>query len=344
MIVGHPGSRSHSHNCTIGMVSLLSRHNINMQNEFDCDFPLYSNPSQMFSPEEIPNLNMQNFTMDPNTYPYQQTAQEYSHAPFQQQFYSEMPMFPQGKHSPGPHGMGSPDTRAPPSNFSTASGPSAASSTMGSPYSNNDHTAMPEFMSQSMSTGPTIMEQDFSSYGGAQEYQFTPSGMDHEYFADIKPGFVGECGKVSAMSSTAHPSSTPKLSHSIPRRGPIPIVTDRAGFHLDFCNLTPTEVSQSPVYSTSQTPTPTTTQFSSPPLGRRFSTFSSGGVSQSSLSSSGWSQDTLSSPTVPYTQSFSVPEPQKSKVDPELQAFFNSLQSDQSIAPQLSLCLFLCHS
>ena len=100
----------------------------------------------------------------------------------------------------------SPELRAAPSNYSTASGPSATSSTMGSPPSVHGHIVpVPEWAPNGLGLNPSIVGYDGFSQGN--EYNFA-SGME-EIALDFnaKPnGFVGECKNVSTSASRQHGS------------------------------------------------------------------------------------------------------------------------------------------
>jgi serine/threonine protein kinase len=108
-----------------------------------------------------------------------------------------------GKHSPALYPVESSELRPPPSNLSTASGPSALSSTMGTPYSNLDQTFLgPEWNSTGLGINPGIVDGGFD---GFQDFSYTTSGMEHELaFTDVTKShvFVGECLKVSKSSSS----------------------------------------------------------------------------------------------------------------------------------------------
>lgn len=115
--------------------------------------------------------------------------------------YAEAPhYFVSNTSSPGTYNhLDSPELRAPASNLSTASGPSvasAASSTIGSPYSAHTHgVPIPEWGNPGHSIGPSIVQYD--SFG--HEYS-NVSGMEQDFvLADFtKPGFVGECSNISS--------------------------------------------------------------------------------------------------------------------------------------------------
>ncbi|KAI9048899.1 hypothetical protein LZ554_006753 [Drepanopeziza brunnea f. sp. 'monogermtubi'] len=92
----------------------------------------------------------------------------------------------------------SPDLRAAPSNYSTASGPSATSSAMGSPHSIHGHAvSLPKWAAHGLGSNPGIVSYDNYSLGN--EYSFQPTGMDDFAFDfQSKPnGFVGKCQAVT---------------------------------------------------------------------------------------------------------------------------------------------------
>lgn len=177
----------------------------------EVDFPLYPEP-QIFSQDLYSMNNFPTFNMDPNLVAY--NFQRVAHDPYPNpdfasaHLYDAAPGF--AEDSPGMYPAGSPDElRAPhASNLSCASGPSASSSAIGSPYSNHAQvpSAVPEWAGHGLvEVAPTIA----GDYG--YEYSFG-SGVDHDFaFADLnKPiGFVGESPTVSASSS-----STPRATFS----------------------------------------------------------------------------------------------------------------------------------
>lgn len=97
------------------------------------------------------------------------------------------------------HGRASPesgDLRVPSSSLSTASAPSAPSSTVGSPLSNPGQLAfIPEYHQNALGVNPSIVQPDYYT---STEYSFTApviddfSGMTYEG----KPGFVGELSRI----------------------------------------------------------------------------------------------------------------------------------------------------
>lgn len=119
------------------------------------------------------------------------------------QLYPESQHYMNGKSSPSLYPDESPELRPPPSNLSTASGPSASSSTMGSPYSIHGQTVPgPEWNSTGLGINPSIVGCGFDSF---QDFSYATSGMEHELaFTDVAKShvFVGECPKVSESSSS----------------------------------------------------------------------------------------------------------------------------------------------
>jgi len=100
----------------------------------------------------------------------------------------------------------SPDLRTAASNYSTASGPSASSSTMNSPPPIHGHTVPgPEF---GLGLTPSIV--NYNDYGHA-EYNVQPISMNNFTleFNSVKSdvdGFVGECKTISRFASCQHGS------------------------------------------------------------------------------------------------------------------------------------------
>jgi hypothetical protein len=170
-------------------MSSITAHTYNMLNHLnereEHDFPLYPDPQTMFSPPSFP-FSAQNFNVEGSTYTYQDTQEGFpvsSSFPTTAMYATEAPQY-----------LESPDLRGAPSNYSTASGPSASSSAMGSPHSiHNGTVPVHEWASQ----GPSIVGYD--GYAHGNEYTFAPLGMD-EFdlsFNPAKPGFVGECQNIS---------------------------------------------------------------------------------------------------------------------------------------------------
>lgn len=175
--------------------SYLPARMINDQGD-DTDFSLFQD-QQMFSGDMFGLNNLQNFDgMEVNmaAYNFARPAQEQypqlSEYPSASQMFTDASRPFTNKQSPHPYPLESPELRPPPSNLSTASGPSASSSAMGSPYSTHGQVApaIPEWNTQGFGLAPTIAG-DFSF---TQDYNFVTSGMEHDLnFPDFKPhGFV----------------------------------------------------------------------------------------------------------------------------------------------------------
>ncbi|KAN0115013.1 hypothetical protein V8E51_004557 [Hyaloscypha variabilis] len=171
---------------------MLSRHMNNDHEEVD--FPLYPDPSNMFS-QPFPFNGAQSYNMDASySYPRTQEGYPASTGLSSSTMYAEAPQYE------------SPDLRAAPSNYSTASGPSASSSTMGSPHSIHGHIVPgPEF---GLGLTPSIV--NYNDYGH-NEYTFQASGMD-DFTLDFNPtkanpnSFVGECKNISTSTPRQHGS------------------------------------------------------------------------------------------------------------------------------------------
>jgi len=138
---------------------MLSRHMSNDNDEVD--FPLYPDPSNMFS-QPFQFNGAQTYNMDASySYPRTQEGYPASTGLSSSTTYTEAPQYE------------SPDLRTAPSNYSTASGPSASSSTMGSPHSIHGHIVPgPEY---GLGLTPSIV--NYNDYGHT-EYTFQASGMD----------------------------------------------------------------------------------------------------------------------------------------------------------------------
>ncbi|KAH6720040.1 hypothetical protein BKA61DRAFT_228166 [Leptodontidium sp. MPI-SDFR-AT-0119] len=157
---------------------MLSRH-MSTDNE-EVDFPLYPDPN-MFSHNFA--FGGQNYNMD-TTYAYPRTQEGYpaSSGLSSSTLYTEAPQYP----------LESPDLRAAPSNYSTASGPSATSSAMGSPHSIHGHVVpVPEWTPHGLGLNPSIVQYDNYSQSNDYSYQ-QPTGMDDFAleFNSAKPSFV----------------------------------------------------------------------------------------------------------------------------------------------------------
>jgi hypothetical protein len=175
---------------------MLSRH---MSDSEESDFPLYPDPQNMFSPQNFPFNSAQNFNMDASfSYPRAEEGYPASTGFSSSAMYAEAPQYP----------IESPDLRAAPSNYSTASGPSATSSAMGSPQSIHGHIAPPpEGAPHGLGFYPSIVGYD--SFGHGSEYTFQSASMDDfalDFNAGKPNGFVGECKTISRSASRQHGS------------------------------------------------------------------------------------------------------------------------------------------
>lgn len=163
----------------------------------DPDFMLYpeSHPTGYASPP----LDMHH--MSPNGFGIPRSVQE--EFP-QTSGYEAGPIYPEahnfmyhGRTSPGMFGDEA-ELPVPASNLSTASAPSATSSTVGSPSSNNGQLAFfPEYQQSGLGTNPGIVGS--GDYMTGTEYSAFGPGMDDfsMTFVDNKAGFVGEWARVS---------------------------------------------------------------------------------------------------------------------------------------------------
>ncbi|KAM3067925.1 hypothetical protein ACMFMG_011406 [Clarireedia jacksonii] len=163
---------------------MLSRH---MGNDNETDFPLFPDAT-MYSPQ-YPYNGMPNFHMDDATFAYPRTQDIY---PISTGFdnitmYAEAP----------PNFLESPELRgAAPSNYSTASGPSATSSTIGSPNSNNGHIVSVSEWGTGLGINPSIVNYD--GFGHGTDYNFT---------AD--PSILHAPFSARSTSATGHPELSP---------------------------------------------------------------------------------------------------------------------------------------
>ena len=171
---------------------MLSRHMSNDNEEVD--FPLYPDTGNMFSPSFQFN-GAQTYNMDASyTYARNQEAYPTTTGLGSSTLYAEAPQYE------------SPDLRTAPSNYSTASGPSASSSTMGSPHSIHGHVVPgPEY---GLGLTPSIV--GYNDYGH-NEYTFQASGMD-DFTLEFNTAksnansFVGECKTISTSTPRQHGS------------------------------------------------------------------------------------------------------------------------------------------
>lgn len=127
----------------------------------EVDFPLYPDTGNMFSPSFQFN-GAQTYNMDASySYARNQEAYPTTTGLGSSTMYADAPQYE------------SPDLRTAPSNYSTASGPSASSSTIGSPHSIHGHIVPgPEY---GLGLTPSIV--GYNDYGH-NEYTFQASGMD----------------------------------------------------------------------------------------------------------------------------------------------------------------------
>ncbi|KAK0113049.1 hypothetical protein ONS95_014755 [Cadophora gregata] len=178
---------------------MLSRH---MSDNEEADFPLYPDPN-MFSPN-FP-FGGQNFNMD-TAYAYPRTQEGYpaSTGLGSSTMYADAPQY----------SLESPDLRAAPSNYSTASGPSATSSAMGSPHSIHGHVVpAPEWASHGLGLNPSIVQYDNYSHG-SNEYscqQPTDPSILHPQFS-VRPSSAAQSNDTSVYPPPTYPES-PSLSH-----------------------------------------------------------------------------------------------------------------------------------
>ncbi|CAD6447617.1 2327b58f-6206-4579-beb0-158c3c6ff53f [Sclerotinia trifoliorum] len=189
---------------------MLSRH---MGNQNENDFPLFPE-SNMYSPQ-FPYNGMPNFHIEHDaSYAYPRTQDVYptSTGFDSTTMYSEVPQ----------NFMESPELRgAAPSNYSTASGPSATSSTIGSPNSNNGHmVSVPEWGS-GLGINPSIVNYD--NFGQGTDYNFSAGMEDFTVdFNSAKPGFVGEYPSIlHAPFSATRPTSAVGQAELSPYQAPI---------------------------------------------------------------------------------------------------------------------------
>ncbi|PQE13631.1 zinc finger protein [Rutstroemia sp. NJR-2017a BVV2] len=213
---------------------MLSRH---MGNDNETDFPLFPDAS-MYSPQ-YPYTGMPNFHIEDAAFAYPRTQDVY---PISTGFdnttmYAEAP----------PNFLESPELRgAAPSNYSTASGPSATSSTIGSPNSNNGHIVSVSEWGTGLGINPSIVNYD--NFGHGTDYNFTAGMEDFNVdFNSAKPGFVDPSilhAPYSARPTSAtagHPELSPYQAPLYPTspspsqlssRSPVPIKAGSASPYL----------------------------------------------------------------------------------------------------------------
>jgi hypothetical protein len=181
---------------------MVSRHMSN-ENE-EADFPLYPNPSNMFS-QPFQFNGAQNYSMEASfSYPRMQEGHPASAGLSSSTIYAEAPQYE------------SPGLQTTPSNYSTASGSSASASTMRSPHGIHGHIAPePEY---GLGLSPSIIA-GYNGFGHS-EYTFQVSGMD-DFALEFNPaktnhdGFVGECKTISAPCQHAPISSNSESLSSL---------------------------------------------------------------------------------------------------------------------------------
>lgn len=268
-----------------------------LSNDEDTDYILYPPEPNMFQPQPfVFNGNMADFNIDnqesfPATTGFNSTT-----------MYAEAPQFGlNGKQSPILCDLESPELRAPPSNYSTASGASATSSVMGSPHSMYGSVPVGDWTStNALGITPSIAQYD--SFGNSNDFHFP--GVDGDFPMDFTAGqtksFVGESKTISKSASRlrnsissisgSNPASLSSLSSftSSPRAGgtssPITPLSASRMHSKDECFPSPMS-------------------FSSPPSARRASQASSSPVTSSSMTSRPPSSGV--SPTLTQSSTFS---------------------------------------
>lgn len=237
----------------------------------------------------------------------------------------------------------SPDLRTAPSNYSTASGPSASSSTMGSPHSIHGHVVPgPEF---GLGLTPSIVQ--YNDYGHS-EYTFQASGMD-DFTLEFNPAktnansFVGECKNISTSTPRQHGSissnseSLSSLSTFISSPNtmdtPTPMQSDSATRSM-ASPITPASAMRSPEECFKSPPV---SAFSTSPSSRRPSQAFSAPFYASS-STAGRPQDTRLSPISSISQPFT--SEQSPSYTTYHQSPFFSQSSGNFVPPLESSCWF----
>jgi len=297
----------------------------------DYDFPLYPEaaPHPMYSPEFYHIGSLHGLDMG-GSYGYPRTAQDPypTTAAFPAPHMYELGnAFASEKQSPNVMPVGSPEARAPPSNISTASAPSASSSAMGSPYSSHGQpVSIPEWTT--VATTGLGIQPGIVAYGDFNEYSYGPSGMDDQFATfpgGDKSGFVGEYAKLpestsrpvqsfpSSPLSTFVSSNVAKTVSDRPRSGGF---TPRSSPNSA---VTPTGGSNDNQFKSPSTPASATSPLSK----RRFST-------GSASSAAGRRPDARSSPIFQDAQSGGADQPFYSTYH---QSSFFSQTSGQFVAP-----------
>ncbi|KAI6712755.1 hypothetical protein JHW43_004722 [Diplocarpon mali] len=159
----------------------------------EVDFPLYPDPS-MFS-HNFSFSTAQNFNMEPYACPRTQDG-----------YPTNAGSSFAAQYADATYPLESPDLRAAPSNYSTASGPSATSSVMGSPNSIHGHVVpAPEWVPHGLGLDPSIVSYESFAHGNEYTYQLT--GMD-DFASEVaaKPnGFVDRMRLGAVSISEASP-------------------------------------------------------------------------------------------------------------------------------------------
>jgi hypothetical protein len=309
---------------------MLARH-MYTDNE-EVDFPLYPDPQNMFS-QSFPFNAPQTFNVEASyTYPRSaQDAHPASSGMNSSAMYADAPQY----------ALESPDIRGA-SNYSTASGASATSSTMGSPHSMNGHAVpVPEWAPHGLGLTPSIVGYD--GYGQGNEYTFQPTGMDD--FAlefNAKPGFVGECKSTSrqrgSISSNCESiSSVASTFVPSPKTLDTPIDQIKSGSATRSMALPITPVSAIGTDSRDLCfQSPSTSSISRSPTSLR--TFSAS--LYASPSTTGRSPDMRSSPVFSVSQKFASSESLSPSYATYQQSHFFSQSSGNFVPPLESSCWF----
>jgi hypothetical protein len=302
---------------------MLSRHMSNDNEEVD--FPLYPDTGNMFSPSFQFN-GAQTYSMDASySYARSQEAYPTTTGLGSSTMYAEAPQYE------------SPDLRTAPSNYSTASGPSASSSTMGSPHSIHGHIVPgPEY---GLGLTPSIV--GYNDYGH-NEYAFQTSGMD-DFTLEFNTAksnansFVGECKTISTSTPRQH-GSISSLSTFVSSPNtmdtPTPMRSDSATMSM-ASPVIPASAMRSPDESFKS---PSVSAFSASPSSSRRPSQAFSAQFYASSSTAGRSQDTQPSPISSISQSFN------SELSPSYKTYHQSpffSQSSGSFVPPLeSSCRF----
>jgi hypothetical protein len=197
---------------------MLSRH---MGGSEEADFTLYADPTQNVYLQHQPYHGLPNFDLDNNGLYHFARAQAQANVPFTATSgFSSNTVYAEADASVSSYALESPELRAgASSNYSTASGASAASSAIGSPPSVQGHVAsVPEWATSSLGPNhPNIVRFDSFSHNG-NEYNFPPSGME-EFALEFDPAkpddFVGKCKNISRVACNGQPGATPSNPKSL---------------------------------------------------------------------------------------------------------------------------------